>query len=316
MISPDRLCRSRTLLWRCLASRAATGGAVLTLAIQPDDRLLMSGRRQSFSRRWAERAGSAGFAIREVDVYQRHLPTQFDGCDGFLWWFAHLPETRESAQRIVQAVAHGQKIRTFPNWNTVWHFDDKVAQVYLLDAAGIPQPPPPIVFWNQRKALAFARDATYPLVLKLAGGIGSENVRKVASADEAMFWIGRLFGPGLSSLTGWPRPSAARVFRSRCWRRCKGAGGPAELGDQQALGAAARLPAVPGIHEWERFRYTCDGHRRSRLRLPPLQPSPGFPRLGQRRDRVGSCGNPSTRRGARLQGCQPPRGRSHWRSTC
>ena len=192
----------------------AKGSGMLTLAIQPDNQVLMSGRRQSFSRRWNELAQRAGFEVREVDVYQRNLPAQFAGCDGFLWWFAHLPQTREAALRIVQAVAHGLGMTTFPNWNTVWHFDDKVSQAYLLDAAGVPTPDT-FVFWKKARAVAFARDAQYPLVLKLAGGIGSEHVGKVTSAEEALFWIEQLFGPGVISLTGWPLPSALRRAKTR-----------------------------------------------------------------------------------------------------
>src|SRR3954469_12161558 len=99
---------------------------MVTFAIQPDDQLLMSGRKQSFSARWTERAHAAGIRVRQVNVYEQDLRSQLEGCDGFLWWFAHLPEPRRSAMRIVQAIAHGLGIPTFPNWETIWHFDDKV----------------------------------------------------------------------------------------------------------------------------------------------------------------------------------------------
>ena len=105
-------------------------------------------------------------------------------CDGFLWWFAHVPGTRRLATRVVFAVLHGRRLPTFPNFQTIWHFDDKVGQKYLLDAAGIPMPRT-WVFWRMEDALAFSRSAAYPLVIKLAGGIVSENVRRVADAHEA-----------------------------------------------------------------------------------------------------------------------------------
>ena len=38
----------------------AKGSGMLTLAIQPDNQVLMSGRRQSFSRRWNELARTRG----------------------------------------------------------------------------------------------------------------------------------------------------------------------------------------------------------------------------------------------------------------
>jgi glutathione synthase/RimK-type ligase-like ATP-grasp enzyme len=187
---------------------------MLTIAIQPDHQLLMSGRHQSFSSRWTERAGRAGIAVRGVDVYAGRLREQLTGCDGFMWWFAHLPEVRHAGMRVLQAIERGMNIPAFPNSRTIWHFDDKVAQAYLLDAAGIPTPRT-WIFWDEQTARRFARGASYPLVLKLTGGIGSEHVRRVTTAAEAEFWIGRLFGAGVTSLTGWPRPSRL----ARAWAR-------------------------------------------------------------------------------------------------
>ena len=149
------------------------------------------------------------------------------------------------------------------------------------------RPPPPMSSGTSARRSPLPGTRRTRSFAEARGGHRIENVRKVASADKAMFWIGRLFGPGLSLAHGLAAALGGARSAVARWRRGKGAGGPAELGDQQALGAAARLRVVPGIHEWERFRYTCDGHRRPRLRLPPLQPSPGFPRLGQRRNRVG-----------------------------
>ena len=36
------------------------------------------------------------------------------------------------------ALEHGMGIPVFPTWKTIWHFDDKIGQYYLLRAAGIP----------------------------------------------------------------------------------------------------------------------------------------------------------------------------------
>lgn len=188
----------------------------MLIAIQPDNQLLMSGRTQSFSSRWIERAASAGVSTRTVDVYTRELADQLRGCQGFMWWFAHLPEIRQIGKRVLPAIEHGCRIPTFPGWSTIWHFDDKIAQKYLLDAAGVPMPPT-WVFWDRKRALEFARTVSYPIVLKLAGGIVSENVRMVRSEEEARFWIEQLFGPGLTQLAGWPPPG----FKVR-WRRRAG----------------------------------------------------------------------------------------------
>lgn len=63
------------------------------------------------------------------------------------------------------------------------------------------------VFWRLEDARNFCRSARFPLVLKLAGGITSENVGLLRNRDDAEYWIKRLFGSGVTSLD---RPSLRR----------------------------------------------------------------------------------------------------------
>jgi hypothetical protein len=169
------------------------------IAIQPESALLTSGRHQSFSDRGVELLREAGHQPRLVDANKPDFFQQLAGCDRFMWWYAHLPYPRNIARRVVSAVEHGMGIPVFPTWKTVWHFDDKIAQYYLLRAAGLPTPRTWIL-WHRREAVDFCRAATYPLVLKLAGGITSENVRMLKSFDEAEYWINRMFGSGAVAL--------------------------------------------------------------------------------------------------------------------
>jgi glutathione synthase/RimK-type ligase-like ATP-grasp enzyme len=172
---------------------------MLTIAIQPDRQRLTSGRTQSFSDRWFELAAEAGYEARTVDVQNPEFFSQLEEADGFMWWFAHLPYPRNLGMRIIPAIEHAIGIPTFPNRNTIWHFDDKISQAYLLRAAGIPTAKT-WIFWDRAKAREFCRTASYPLVLKLASGITSENVRLVRNAAEAEYWIHRLFGNGVVAL--------------------------------------------------------------------------------------------------------------------
>ena len=169
------------------------------IAVHADDQLLTSGRRQSFSDRWAQLLRDAGHECRLVDATRPDFFERLEGCDGFMWWYAHLPFPRHFARRVVAAVEHGMGIPVFPTWKTVWHFDDKVGQDYLLRAAGLPTPQTR-VFWYRRAAVEYCRAAAYPLVFKLAGGITSENVLLLRDFGEAEYWINRMFGEGLITL--------------------------------------------------------------------------------------------------------------------
>lgn len=177
-----------------------------TVAVQPDHQLLTSGRYQSFSERWIGRLPGLGHQVRVVDLVRSDPLEQLAGTNALMWWFAHLPFPRNYARRLMAALNHGSSFPTFPDFRTSWHFDDKVAQYYLLRTAGLPMPRT-WVFWTQEDAREFCRSARYPLVLKLAGGITSTNVLMLATAKEAERWIRRLFGPGVTSLQ---QPSVRR----------------------------------------------------------------------------------------------------------
>ena len=188
----------------------------ITIAIQPDHATHKNGEKQSFSSRWAVRAAETGVHVRAVDVYAPDFFQQLEGCNGFMWRFGYSPSPRLFAKRLLPAIEHGLGIPVFPSFETAWHFEDKIAQSYLLQAAGVPTPAT-WIFWDRARALDFCRSAAYPLVLKLSFGYQSSNVRLLHDMDEASRWIARLFGPGVTGL----RPDAPAVRETL--RRAKGA---------------------------------------------------------------------------------------------
>jgi hypothetical protein len=170
-----------------------------TIAIHPDNSLLGSGKRQSFSKRWSEMLSDRGHAVKMVDAYSQNFFTQLGGCHAFMWWFQQMPGRGNWPKKLMLALDQAMDIPLFPNRQSVWHFDDKIAQNYLLQAAGIPTPRT-WVFWRRHHAIDFCRAARYPLVLKLTAGIMSRNVKLLHNFSEAEHWVNRLFGPGVYSL--------------------------------------------------------------------------------------------------------------------
>ncbi|HYK04628.1 MAG TPA: hypothetical protein VE974_22945 [Thermoanaerobaculia bacterium] len=169
------------------------------IAIHPDRIGLAHDPERSFSDRWLELLTCAGHEARVVDAFAPDFVEQLGGCDGFLWWFPPTAFPRDCGKRLMTALSHAGKLEVFPDWRVVWHFDDKIAQSYFLRAADIPVPRT-WVFWRKSDALAFCRDAEYPLVMKLASGYRSNNVALLRDRNEAKYWIGRMFGDGLTAL--------------------------------------------------------------------------------------------------------------------
>src|SRR5690625_1276577 len=106
-----------------------------------------------------------------------------------------------AARKILFALEHAG-VRIFPDFRTGWHFDDKVAQKYLLEAIGAPLVPS-YVFYDKEQALTWARTTDYPKVFKLKGGAGSANVKLVRSRKQAEKLIQKAFGRGFPQFDRW-----------------------------------------------------------------------------------------------------------------
>ena len=192
------------------------------IAIHPDHVRHRNGERQSFSERWTELGRQRGMDVRTVNAFGADIFDRLTDCDGFMWRFGYAPVPRLFAKRLLASVEHVLHIPVFPSSKTAWHFEDKLAQHYLLEAAGIPSPATS-VFWNRDAALGYCQTALYPLVMKLSSGFQSANVRLVRTRAEAERWVSKMFGSGVTSIDPAISPlrRAARRVRGAL-RRLKG----------------------------------------------------------------------------------------------
>ncbi|MDZ7775701.1 MAG: hypothetical protein U5L09_08955 [Bacteroidales bacterium] len=92
--------------------------------------------------------------------------------------------------------------KAFPDFNTSWHFDDKVGQKYLLESIGAPIVPS-YVFYSKKEALDWAHNTTFPKVFKLRGGAGSSNVKLIEKRKQAVKVINKAFGKGFPQYNKW-----------------------------------------------------------------------------------------------------------------
>lgn len=155
----------------------------------------------SASSRWAELLRDAGYEVRFVDVYRADILEQLCGCIGFMWRWGHVADMQRVAKRLLPVLEGQLGLAVYPNQDTCWHYDDKIAQSYLLKAAGIPIPET-WVWYTAQGAKEWLASAKFPLVLKLYTGAGSENVRLIHTREEAEEWVACLFGPGILGVAG------------------------------------------------------------------------------------------------------------------
>ncbi len=181
--------------------------------------------KESFSERWIPYCEANKISYKVVDCYRSDIISQLADCDALMWHFNHKSaRASKFARQLLYAVqASGKAV--FPDFNTVWHFDDKVGQKYLLEAIGAPLPPS-YVFYNRQEALEWVDLATFPKVFKLRNGAGSDNVRKINSREEARRLVKKAFRKGFRQYNAWAnlreRYRKYRTGKTTLWNVVKG----------------------------------------------------------------------------------------------
>ncbi len=156
----------------------------------------------SFSERWISYCEKNGISYKRVDCYHSEIIQQLKDCDALMWHFHHKsPRDGKFAKQLLYSVQAAGK-RVFPGYDTVWHFDDKVGQKYLLESIGAPLAAA-YVFYSRNEALEWASQTCFPKVFKLRNGAGSDNVRLVRSKTEAGRLIRKAFSKGFKQYVAW-----------------------------------------------------------------------------------------------------------------
>lgn len=178
-----------------------------------------------FSDRWIRYCQDHNIDYKIVDCYQSDIIQQLFDCDVLMWHFNHKsPKASKFAKQLLFSVqASGKKV--FPDFNTMWHFDDKVGQKYLLESLDAPLAPS-YVFYSEKDAINWTFHTSFPKVFKLRNGAGSDNVKLIRSQEQAITLIKKAFRRGFRQYDGWSnlqeRFRKYRLGKTSAWNVMKG----------------------------------------------------------------------------------------------
>lgn len=171
-------------------------------------------REKSFSTRWIAYCEEKGISYRVVDCLRSDIIQQLASVDALLWHWNHQDPGEQLMARQVILAAEAMGLTVFPSTRTCWHFDDKIAQKYLLEAVGAPLVPT-YVFYDLNAALQWIEQTSFPKVFKLRAGAGSVNVRLARNAREARALVKRAFTRGFHPVASYHNDVRRRFRRAR-----------------------------------------------------------------------------------------------------
>lgn len=165
-------------------------------------------RKGSFSEHWITYCEKNKISYKIVDAYASNIIDEILDCDAFMWHFSHIDyrDMLFAKQLLYSIQLMGKKV--FPDFNTVWHFDDKVGQKYMFEAIGVPFIPT-YVFYDKKAASRWIHTASMPKVFKLRGGAGASNVFLIRTKRKAYWYIRKAFN------NGFPQRNSLGIFKDK-----------------------------------------------------------------------------------------------------
>ena len=152
----------------------------------------------SFRPEWVAYCENKALPYKIVNAYDSDIITQIKDCDLFLFHHHHTSaKDYNFAKQLLFSLEQGG-MKIFPDFNTGWHFDDKLGQKYLLESMEAPMVTT-YAFYDKSSAYNFIDKAAFPLVFKLRGGAGSNNVKLLKNKDEALNKVNQSFGQGFEN---------------------------------------------------------------------------------------------------------------------
>jgi glutathione synthase/RimK-type ligase-like ATP-grasp enzyme len=152
-------------------------------------------KKGGFSERWIRYCNDNNIEYKIVNCYDSDIIEQVKDCDGLMWHHSHgnYKDVLFAKQLLYSLEVSGKKV--FPDFNTCWHFDDKIGQKYLLESINAPLVPSH-VFYTKKEALQWIEQTTFPKVFKLRSGAGSANVKLVKTKKSIQKYVGKMFNKG------------------------------------------------------------------------------------------------------------------------
>ena len=156
---------------------------------------------------WIQYLDDENISWEYVDCYRSDIINELDKYSVLLWHYSNFSNADLMEAQNILDIAERKGIKVFPNHNTGWHFDDKIAEMYELMRVDAPIPKSWVFYERGRCEKWLKNKAKYPIVAKLRRGSGSNNVKIIRNSTEGVKYCRKMFGKGIS-------PSQSLIYKT------------------------------------------------------------------------------------------------------
>ena len=132
-----------------------------------------------------------------IDCYHPDTVQVLKDYNYLLWHLGSFTANSFYMGMATMNVARGLGVSVFPNYETAWHFDDKISEAMLLKSVKAPMPKSWAFFVLDECMDWLNRFDQFPLVAKLKCGSGSNNVKLLHNHEEAVQYAKQMFLKGI-----------------------------------------------------------------------------------------------------------------------
>ena len=152
-----------------------------------------------------------------LDCYRSDIIEQLPKYSALLWHYANFVNADLMEAQHILDIAADMGLKVYPDHNTAWHFDDKIAEMYALQAVNAPMPKS-WVFYEMDKCINWLKnEAHYPIIAKLRRGSGANNVKMLRNSSQAIKYCKRMFSKGYSPAQSLLYKTYSKVQSTRDW---------------------------------------------------------------------------------------------------
>jgi glutathione synthase/RimK-type ligase-like ATP-grasp enzyme len=191
----------------------------LKIAICKNDRVF--NHSGSWSNEWMAYCKNNGISYEIVDCYLPDIIERLKGFDCLLWHINNYVLQDMMIGRSILYSAKEMGLKIFPDYNTSWHFDDKISETYLLQTINAPIPNSRMFYLPEDCISWLDKDAVFPLVAKLRCGSGSNNVTLLNTKNDAIKYTKRMFKDGFKAYPSIMLKTKSQFLSSGSWQVMK-----------------------------------------------------------------------------------------------